>query len=164
MISLWFGLIATGLAVLQTTWLSGFHLAGFSPDLVLLVLLFSAHHQGVQRGQITGFLTGFAEDALGASPPGFSAIIRLSHSAVAGLTQGAISGDAFIMPMLLATLAFGVKTGTTLLLGVILRLDHVAPRVFSWATLTEALLTVVFAPTVFMILRRVLARLSPRSG
>ncbi|SIP99792.1 rod shape-determining protein MreD [Alkalispirochaeta americana] len=164
MISLWFAAIAAGLVVLQTTWFSGLYLAGFSPDLVLLVLTFSAHHQGVQRGQIAGFAVGFAEDALGASPPGFSATIRLAHSAVAGFTQGSISGDAFVMPMALAGLAFSIKIGATLLVSFILRLDHVAPRIFSWPTLTEFFLTILFAPTVFMVLRMILRRLSPRSG
>lgn len=146
--------LGVGIALLQTTWLSGATVLGVRPDLVLIVLTYSAYSTGVQRGQVTGFIVGFVEDSISVSPPGFHAVVRLLHSAVVGLTRGSITGDAVLTPVTLTAIAFGIKMTATLVTGSILRLEVVTGRVFSTATLLEGVLTVVLAPFAFWLLRR----------
>lgn len=163
MISLWIALTGGAVAVLQSTWLSGISIAGAQPDLVLLVLTYSATTVGVQRGQITGFIVGFIEDGVSVAPPGFFAVVRLVHSAVIGLTRGMVSGDVVIMPVVLVAGAFLLKTTMVLIVSAILGMDEVISGVFSSITIVEGLITIALAPLSFWLMRRVFDRFVRRN-
>ena len=162
MTTAFFFIISALLAILQTTWLANFTVAGARPDLVLIVLTLSAHTQGVQRGQVSGFLVGIVEDIMSLAPVGFHAVIRLSHSAVAGLTRGAVQTHPLFTPILLVTIAWVVKHLTALLVSHITGVGGIASRLFTAATGVEFLLTVVAAPVVFVIVEWLRRRVDQR--
>ncbi len=148
-------LIGGILAVLQTTWISGLQIGGAQPDLVLIILTAYASVAGVQRGQVAGFVVGLIEDGLSVSPPGFYAVVRLLHSALAGTVRASIAEEVLVFPMVMTTIAFTVKTTAVLVTASILRLEAVAPRVFSTTTLVEGAMTIILAPLVFWLCRKV---------
>ena len=150
------------LAILQTTWLANFTVAGARPDLVLIVLTLSAHTQGVQRGQISGFLVGLVEDMMSLAPIGFHAVVRLSHSAVVGLTRGAVQTHPLFTPILLVSVAWAVKHLTALLISYVTGVGDTAARLFTAATGVEFLLTIVAAPIVFAVVERLRRRFDHR--
>ena len=159
MTTAFFFITSTLLAILQTTWLANVALAGARPDLVLIVLTLSAHTQGVQRGQVSGFLVGLVEDMMSMSPMGFHAVIRLSHSAIVGLTRGAVQTHPLFTPVLLVSVAWAVKHLTALLVARMTGVEGIAARLFTTATAIEFLLTVLAAPFVFIIVDRLRRRL-----
>ena len=158
MTTAFFLVASTLLAILQTTWLANVTVGGGRPDLVLIVLTLSAHTQGVQRGQISGFLVGLVEDVMSLSPMGFHAVIRLSHSAVVGLTRGAVQKHPVLTPVLLVSIAWAVKHLTALLVSRITGVEGIAGRLFTTSTAVEFLLTIVAAPIVFVITERLRRR------
>lgn len=159
-----FGAVAALIAVLQTTWLAGLSIAGVRPDLALSVLAYGAHLTGVQRGQITGFAVGLVEDAVSVAPLGFHAVTRLAHSAVAGMTHGAVRADPLVMPAALGLVGTVVKILAGTLLAAIAGLRPVLPPVFSIETAIQIGLNTVVTPVIFAVLRPVARRLARRSG
>lgn len=156
--------IAALLSVLQTTWFSDWTIGGARPDLVLIVLTVLAHHSGVQRGQISGFLVGVVEDILSIAPLGFHAVIRLAHSAVAGLTNGAVRAESLLTPMLLVGFVTIIKHIAAALFSIIIGADEIGSSFFSVATAIELGLNMVVAPAGFWALKPVIRRFSRRGG
>lgn len=164
MVSLVLAGIAALFAVLQTTWFAGWTLAGARPDMVLIVLAVSAHHTGVQKGQISGFSVGVVEDILSIAPLGFHAVMRLVHTAVVGLTNGAVQVDNLLTPMLLVGLATVIKQVTGVLFSLLIDAEEIVSAVFSIATAVEVGFNIVLAPIVFWALKPVVRRFSRRGG
>ncbi|MDA3948945.1 MAG: rod shape-determining protein MreD [Spirochaeta sp.] len=156
--------IAIIIALLDTTWLSDVQFFGTRPDLVLIVLVYHAHYRGVQRGQLTGFGVGLVEDVLSAAPLGFFALVRMGVSAVLGLTNGNIRGDTVLTPMLLVLIGFVIRFLLTLALTILFGMAAMTGQLVTATTLIELLLTVVFAPVIFFLLRRVANRFERRGG
>lgn len=156
--------VAIIIALLDTTWLSDVQFFGTRPDLVLIVLVYHAHYRGVQRGQLTGFGIGLVEDVLSASPFGFFALVRMGVSAALGLTNGSIRGDAVLTPMLLVLIGFVIRSLLTLALTSLFGMAVMTGQLVAVTTLIELLLTVLFAPIVFFLLRRVAVRYERRGG
>ncbi len=146
-------------AVLDTTWFSNFAVFGVRPDFVVIILTFAAHRNGVQKGQIGGFITGLVEDGLSAAPLGFNALIRMAHSAVLGLTSGAIQGESFIVPALLVFLAAVIRTAVAGFIAVIFRFDSVYQVVLTSETAVEIGMTTLAAVPMFLILNVLAAKL-----
>ncbi len=156
--------VAALFAVLQTTWFAGWTVAGARPDLVLIVLTVSAHHTGVQRGQISGFLVGAVEDILSIAPLGFHAVLRLAHAAVAGLSNGAVQADTWLTPMLLVGLASAVKQITAVLFSHLIGAEEIVSTVFSIPTAVELGFNILIAPFGFWALKPVIRRFSRTGG
>jgi rod shape-determining protein MreD len=156
--------IAVLFAVLQTTWFAEWTVAGARPDLVLVVLSVLAHHTGVQRGQISGFIVGIVEDVLSIAPVGFHAVVRLAHSAVAGLTNGSVRTDSILTPMLLVGVATITKQLAAAVFSTVIGADEIVSSVLSLGTAIELGLNMVIAPIGFWALRPVVRRFSRRSG
>ncbi|MFO8044003.1 MAG: rod shape-determining protein MreD [Alkalispirochaeta sp.] len=164
MVSLVLGGIAALFALLQTTWFAGWTLAGARPDVVLIVLTVSAHHTGVQRGQISGFLVGVVEDILSIAPLGFHAVLRLVHAAVVGLSSGAVQADTLLTPMLLVGLATIIKQITAAVFSQLIGAEEIVSAVFSMPTAVELGLNVLIAPLGFWLLKPVIRRFSRTGG
>lgn len=164
MVSLVLAGISALFVVLQTTWFASWTLAGARPDLVLIVLTVSAHHTGVQRGQISGFLVGIVEDILSIAPLGFHAILRLVHTAVVGLTNGAVQADKLLTPMLLVGLATLIKQVTGVLFSYLIGSEEIVSAIFSMTTAVELGLNILIAPIGFWALTPVVRRFSRKGG
>jgi rod shape-determining protein MreD len=99
-------LLLLGAAVLlQTTLLPFVAVRGVKPDLVLVILVFVSIRKGAMTGQVSGFLSGLAEDFLSLSPLGFHALIRTCMGFFYGLTAGNIFVDPILIPPVLVVIA-----------------------------------------------------------
>jgi rod shape-determining protein MreD len=161
-----FVFIALGalLAFLQTTWLAGLAIGTASPDLVLIVLTYTAHVHGAQRGQTSGFALGLVEDALSIAPLGFHALVRLASGGVIGLTSGSVQSEAVITPMILVAVSFIVRTIMIAVLAVLLPALEASAGVLTWATWLDGLFTVLLAPLLFIPLGALYRRFARRGA
>jgi rod shape-determining protein MreD len=150
--------LAGVMALLQTTWFSDLAIFGARPDMVLIVLTFSAHRYGVRPGEIGGFLVGLLEDGLSASPLGFNGLVRTVHSAVLGLTSGMVHSESVITPAILVLMASLIRWATVAFVALVFRFEAVLGKVFTAATAMEILLTTVLAVPSFLALHFVIKR------
>lgn len=138
--------------VLQTTLLRRVQIAGVTPDIVFVLLLFSSVYQGSFKAQGSGFITGIGEDLLSLAPPGFNAFILTLTGFIAGLFKGTLFLDPVLMPVIFA--------GTGTLFKHIL--SHLLKAVFTEAGTTalftrdlwiEVGMNIVLAPIIFGLLK-----------
>lgn len=150
-----FALLLLGLAAVayvQLTWLSGFGRVGLTVDVVLLVLVYSAAQLGAQRGQILGFAVGLLEDALGLSPLGYYAVVRLTIGLVSGTLKGKLHEGGALRSLVLVTVALGVRYVSASLVALATNLTDALGRMYSGIGLVEAGITLALAPVAFWVI------------
>lgn len=104
------GLIAI---TLQSTFFSYFTIMGVKPDLLLIMVVFTAFIKGSKYGGIFGFMLGLIEDLITGRFIGMNALIKGSLGYLIGLTEGKIYKENLLAPgllLLLASLLQGVLT------------------------------------------------------
>ncbi len=104
------GLIAL---TLQSTFFSYFTIMGVKPDLLLIMVVFTAFIKGSKYGGIFGFMLGLMEDLITGRFIGMNALIKGSLGYLIGLTEGKIYKENLLAPgllLLLASLLQGVLT------------------------------------------------------
>lgn len=84
-------------------------IAGVTPDIALLILIFSANQHGSFKTQSAGFISGLIHDFLSITPLGFHAFTRTLLAYLYGLFKGKFFIDPFLMPVLLAALGTFLK-------------------------------------------------------
>lgn len=103
----------------QSTWFGSIAIFGVVPDIGLVALIWISYKNGLVEGPVVGFLSGFAEDFLSASPLGFHAFIKTAVAASASLLYGSFYIDKLLLPLALGfagTLAKAVAAGLLFLL------------------------------------------------
>jgi rod shape-determining protein MreD len=145
-------LLLLACSYVQSTWLGAIAVLGIVPDLSLVVLIWISYKNGLVEGPVSGFLSGFAEDLLSASPLGFNAFVKTLVAACAGLLHGVFFIDRIALPFVLGflgTIAKALATGFLSLLfsGKVLSYDF-----FGAALWVEAAYNGVAAPFVFLFL------------
>ena len=139
--------------LLQSTILQRIALFYAVPDLILLILVFTAYINGTMTGQITGFFSGFILDFLSSAPLGLNALIRTLIGALTGLLKGAFFLDVFFLPMALCAGATILKAFCFFLLHLILA-DIVPAYNFAAPTFwVELGLNTLIAPLFFGFLK-----------
>lgn len=151
--------IAGILVFVGSTWFGGFSVFGARPDPALLVLLVYAHRQGIQRGQIAGFVVGLLKDILGASPIGFYALLGMLSGVVAGSTKDAFRTDSILAPPMLALAVMLARSVAALILSLILASPEIRTVLVSVPYLLEIGLYVVLAPFFFLFLDLLMRRI-----
>jgi len=139
--------------VLQSTLFEFLKIGNVKPDLVLLVVIFTAVQGGVMAGQVTGFFAGLIQGF--ASPPfGLHALVKTVIGHLFGLLEGSVSIDPFFIRLLLALIGVVAKTVLSLLVMAIFGIPGMPAGEF-FATLgLESLYTMILAPGVFFILKK----------
>jgi rod shape-determining protein MreD len=143
-------LVASG--IVQSTWLGAIAVWGVIPDISLVILVWLSYKNGIVEGPISGFIAGFAEDCLSASPLGFHAFVKTFVAAAAGLLHGSFFIDRVFLPFALgavATLFKALAAGIlALLFGAKIQTYNFLDRVL-WI---EAAYNGLIAPLVFLLL------------
>ncbi len=145
-------LLLVGCALAQSTWLGGIAVFGVAPDLGLVVLIWVSYRNGLVEGPASGFLSGFAEDFLSASPFGFHAFVKTAVAASVALLHGTFYIDRLLLPLALGfagTLAKALASGALFLL--------FGSRIQAYSFLDrslwiEAAYNGLIAPLVFLLL------------
>lgn len=140
-------------AMLQSTILRRLAVYHAVPDLVLVIIVFSAYNNGTMTGQLTGFFSGLLLDFLSAAPLGLNMLIRTLIGALSGLIKGAFYLDTLFLPMFLCAGATGLKA--LLLSGLHLLFTQGVPAyTFDTPLLwVEMAFNTVLAPFVFGFLK-----------
>ena len=145
-------LVLAAVAYAQLTWLSGFGRVGLTIDVVLLVLVYVSSQLGAQRGQILGFGVGLLEDALGLSPLGYSAVVRLAIGLISGTLRGKLHEGGVLRSLVLVIVALGVRYVAASLVAFAANLTDALGRMYSGVGLIEAGITLALAPPVFWVI------------
>lgn len=137
---------------IQSTWFGAIAVAGVIPDLALVVLVWLSYKNGLVEGPLSGFLSGFAEDCLSASPLGFHALMKTCIASLAGLLHGSFFIDRIFFPFVLGVLSTLAKALLTALLHMLF-----GPVIQSYDFLDkilwiEAAYNGLIAPLVFFLL------------
>jgi rod shape-determining protein MreD len=137
---------------IQSTWFGAIALWGVIPDLALVVLVWLSYKNGLVEGPMSGFISGFAEDCLSASPLGFHALVKTAVAALAGLLHGSFFIDRVFLPFVLGFLATLAKaiiaSGLNLLFGAVIQPYNFLDKVI-WI---ESAYNGLIAPLVFLLL------------
>jgi rod shape-determining protein MreD len=136
----------------QSTWFGAIAILGVVPDLSLIVLIWVSYRNGLVEGPAAGFLAGFAEDFISASPLGFHAFVKTAVASLAALLHGSFFIDKFLMPIILGiagTLVKALAAGLLFLLfGNVVHVYSIASRTL-WI---EAAYNGLLSPLVFLLL------------
>ncbi len=152
-------LLLTTAALLQTSLFPFLTLAGFRPDLLLLVTIVFALREGPGVGTRIGFVAGLAGDLLAnQSPLGLGALVLLGIGYVVGIARPYLAADSVTAPILLA---FAASLGGTAAYGTLSRLlgeDRFTMTLVLHASLFVALYNTLLAPAVIPAVTRLTAR------
>ena len=141
--------VLAAVAYVQLTWLSGFGQVGLTVDVVLLVLVYVAAQLGAHRGQILGFGVGLLEDALGLSPLGYYAVVRLAVGLASGALKGKLREGRVLRSLVLVAGALGVRYVSATLVALAANVTDAVGRMYSGIGLAEAGITLALAPPAF---------------
>lgn len=158
------GLLLLTMAVIQTALLPVLGLTTLRPDLLLLVVVAVALHDGALTGLRVGFAAGLLTDLLVLqSPVGLAALIATTLGFAVGTLRPYLAPESVTAPLLVAlvttllgTFGFGVLV---LLLGE----DRGTPLALLQGAVGVALVSTLVAPVVLRVTDRLLVRV-PRQG
>jgi rod shape-determining protein MreD len=138
--------------VLQSTVLRKISIAGVTPDLALIVLVFTANSSGAFKGEGLGFVSGIIQDLVSTGPLGFNALIRTIVGFIYGKLKGKLFLDTILLPALFIISATVIKEALSSLT-VLLMMSGTSINFFDKAFLIELGLNTFFAPFIFALLK-----------
>lgn len=151
-------LLVTG-AVLQTALFPALQIAGFRPDLLLLVVLAVALSDGALPGLRVGFAAGLLTDLLVAQAPvGIATLVLTGTGYIIGVARPYLAPGSFTAPLLLAFVSGAVATGGYGVLVGLLSDGGLDLTLLAQAALGVALFNTLLAPVVLGTVRRLSER------
>jgi len=139
--------------LLQSTLLRKLPGSFIYPDLALVILVFFSTGRGKMDGQISGFITGLAEDFLSLSPPGFNSFIKTVTGFIYGSFKGKVFVDPVFFPVIMVAAATLLKGLTAALVSALFIKPESAPLVFTSRFAVEILENCIAAPFIFALMK-----------
>lgn len=124
------------------------------PDFALIVIAFCGARRGMQDGQLLGFFGGLAEDFMTASFPGFNALIKTLIGFIAGSIKNKMLFDPVIFPSIFIFFVTLLKGVLAAVIAYIFFPKGYFPAIFTTSFLLEIVLNSLFAPIVYLILKK----------
>jgi rod shape-determining protein MreD len=142
-------------ALLQTALFPFLSLAGFRPDLLLLVVVAVALHDGSMAGTRVGFAAGLLSDLLVAQAQvGLAALVYSGIGFVIGFARPYLAPESFTAPLIAAFLSGLLGTAGYGVLTLLLGDERVTLPLLMQASLLVALYNTLLAPIVLGIVSR----------
>ena len=142
-------LVLVTAAIVQTTLLPLLALSGFRPDLLLLVTIAFALHDGLLTGMRVGFAAGVLGDLLlNASPVGLTALVFVGVAYAVGVVRPFLAPESFTAPLTLSVLGTLVGVGAHGILSAVLAEDPIGVGLVLQASVVSALYAALLAPVV----------------
>ncbi|MCL6448029.1 MAG: rod shape-determining protein MreD [Armatimonadetes bacterium] len=144
---------------IQNTVLDSLQLFGIKPDLVFVLVIFSALLRGQKEGAFTGFVAGFLMDLAAGSYLGLNALALLAAGYLAGIMQTALYKDnPFVVA--LVTLLVSFLTGLIyyllfLYLGIFISPEMALGRITLFGAVYNALVALLLYRWFFRTYPRV---------
>lgn len=146
-------------ALLQTTLFPFLMLAGFRPDLMLLVTVAFALREGALAGLRVGFTAGIISDLLlNQSPLGLSALVYLGVGYAIGLARPYLAPESITAPVIIAFLSGLLGTAGYGLLSRLLGDERYTIALVFQASAFVALYNTLMAPIVVGLVDRLTRR------
>lgn len=156
------GLVVMSAALLQTSFLPFLALSGFRPDLLLLVTIGFALHDGAMTGLRVGFAGGVLTDLLlNAAPIGLTALVYIGIAYAVGVAKPYLAPESATAPLLLGS------TGTLLgvagygTLGLLLGEFNYTFELVLQSALVSAVYALLLAPVVMGVVRAISRAVPP---
>ena len=150
--TLWTTLLVLFLGLFESTVLANISYFNFTPDLVLIVVLYISFFNGSLFGEVNGFIAGLIIDFLSAAPLGLNTFIRTIHGFVYGLFKGTVNIDKVFFPFLLGFTSTIFKAFITWLLSLFYSGLVSNYNFFSYQFWIECGINGLFTPIVFLFL------------
>ena len=148
--------------VLQSTVFSQMRLLGIRPELLYLVTIVIALHEGPNEGALVGFVAGLSQDLLLDQPKGITALTLTLLGYAVGLSRQYIVSPSPLVPTIVVAIATALGIGfyevVAFLLGQFNATLSYAVRV----ALLTALYNAVLTPIVSPLLRRLMEGSRPQ--
>lgn len=149
------GLLLVTAALLQTAFVPLVVLGGFRPDLLLLVTVAFALHDGPATGVRVGFSAGLLMDLLlNESAAGLSALVYVGVAYAVGVVRPYLAHESMTAPLLLAFLSGLVATGGYGLLSRLMGDQRFTFELVASASLFVAFFNTILAPPVMGLVDR----------
>jgi rod shape-determining protein MreD len=145
--------------LLQTALFPFLSLAGFRPDLLLLVVVGVALHDGSMAGVRVGFAAGLLSDLLATEAQvGLAALVYSGIGFVIGFARPYLAPESFTAPLIAAFLAGLFGTAGYGVLTLLLGDERVTFFLLLQASLLVALYNTLLAPIVLGVVERLTDR------
>ncbi len=152
-------------AVIQTALLPAIGITGVRPDLLLLVVIAVALHDGALGGLRVGFAAGLLTDLLVLeAPAGLAALVWTTVGFAVGSARPYLASDSLSAPILIAFASALLATFGYGLLTVLLGEERGSPTLLFQGSVGIAVTTTLVAPVVLPVMRRLLDRHPPRGA
>lgn len=152
-------LVLVTAAILQTSLLPLLALSGFRPDLLLLVTIAFALHDGLLSGMRVGFAAGVLNDLLlSASPVGLTALVFVGIAYAVGVARPFLAPESFTAPLILSVLGTLVGVGGYGVLSAVLAEDPIGIGLVVQAAVVSSLYAALLAPIVMGLIGRLSAQ------
>lgn len=152
-------------AVAQTALFPFLTLAGFRPDLLLLVTIGFGLRDGALSGLRVGFAAGLLSDLLlHQSAIGLTALVFLAVGYTVGYARPYLAPESVTAPVILAFVSGVIATGAYGVLSRLLGDQRFSMQLILQASLFVALYNTLLAPIVVGVLTRLSRRFPPDGG
>ncbi len=141
------------IVVLQSTLFNKLPGSFVFPDFTLVILVFFSNGRGRMEGQISGFITGLAEDFLSLSPPGFNSFIKTAVGYIYGSFRGKIFIDPIFFPVIMVMVATLLKAFCALLISALFIKPEAGPAIFTSRFAIELVENCIAAPFIFALMK-----------
>ncbi|NLM00869.1 MAG: rod shape-determining protein MreD [Treponema sp.] len=154
MIKTFFSIIFTFFCFLifETAILSNLMILPAVPDILLLVTLYIALHNGSMWGQTTGFCSGLMLDFVTAGPFGLNCLLRTLIGFIIGLFNNTVNTSGIWLPAFLAFCTTILKYLLLIIISFFFPNELIKFNIFSIQGIFEILSNTVLAPIIFAFL------------
>ena len=148
---LWTVAAAFLLGVFETAILSHIQLLPALPDLILILVVYIALHNGTLTGVVAGFLAGLVFDFLSLAPMGLHSFAFTVLGFLYGLLYRKYNVRRFFFPLILGLSATFFKVGILLLLHILFGQSIQVYNPFAVSFWIEVAENALCAPLLFML-------------
>jgi len=149
---LWAVVAAFLLGVFETAILSHIRFLPALPDLILILVVYIALHNGTVAGITAGFFSGLIFDFLSLAPMGLHSFVFTVLGFLYGILYGKYNVRRFFFPLILGLSATLFKAGILLLLHVLFGQSIQIYNLLAVAFWIEVAENALCAPLLFMLL------------
>ena len=149
---LWTVAAAFLLGVFETAILSHIRFLPALPDLILILVVYIALHNGTVAGITAGFFSGLIFDFLSLAPMGLHSFVFTALGFLYGILYGKYNVRRFFFPLILGLSATFLKAGILLVLHVLFGQGIQVYNLLAVSFWIEVVENALCAPLLFMLL------------
>lgn len=139
------------LGVFETAILSHIQLLPALPDLILILVLYIALHNGTVAGMTAGFFSGLIFDFLSLAPMGLHSFVFTVLGFLCGILYRKYNVHRFFFPLILGLVATFLKVGILFILNILFGQSIQVYNLLSISFWIEAAANALCVPVLFIL-------------